>query len=151
MATAKRPFAIYEWGHSRTKQSFKDETDINLIMARHKASGVIDHLNTHQGDYGNFIGYQDYHTSLNQILEAEDAFLTIPAKTRSIFDNDPGKFLAFVQNPDNLDEMIELGLAPPKPVKPPPGANDDKAAPPLEDTVKAAVAAALADQPAANP
>ena len=33
-----------------------------------------------------------------------------PSKARTKFDNDPGKFLDFVQNPDNELEFYELGL-----------------------------------------
>jgi len=107
-------------GEGRTHQSFKDESNINLIMAKYAKTGLLDHLNTHQGDYGNFIGYEDYHTSMNQIREAEAAFSTIPSKIRERFGNDPGQFLTFVQNPDNVDEMVEMGLArkaPPEPTE----------------------------------
>lgn len=105
-------------GEGRTHQSFKDESNINLIMAKYAKTGLLDHLNTHQGDYGNFIGYADYHTSMNQIKEAEAAFATIPSKIREKFANDAGQFLTFVQNPDNFDEMVEMGLAHAEPKEP---------------------------------
>ncbi len=94
-----------------TKQSFADECDVNNIMARFEKTGVLEHLNTHQGDYADFIGVEDYHTSLNRIHEATEAFMTIPANIRAEFDNDPGKFVAFADDPKNLDRMVELGLA----------------------------------------
>ena len=101
---------------SLAKQSFKNECDINQLMRKYQKTGVIEHLNTHQGDYGNFIGFEDYQISLNRILEAEDAFSTIPSEIRNKFSNDPAKFLEFVQNPANLAEMQEMGLAnPPRP------------------------------------
>ncbi len=105
-------------GTSLAKQSFKEECDINTIMRKYEKSGLIAHLNKHQGQYGNFIGFQDYHASQNQILEARESFATIPAKIRAKFNNDPATFLEFAQNPDNLDQMIEMGLAPPKPPGP---------------------------------
>lgn len=102
-------------GPSLTKQAFKGECDINNIMKKYEKNGLLDHLNTHNGDYGNFIGYQDYHSSLNKILEAKEAFLTIPATVRAQFDNDPSLFMSFAQDEKNHDRMVELGLAhPPK-------------------------------------
>ena len=103
---------------SLTQQSGKDECDINRIMKKYEREGLFDHVNKHQGSYGNFIGFQDYQTSQNQILEAQAAFETIPSAVRKKFDNSPVKFLEFAQNPDNLDEMIELGLANARPAAP---------------------------------
>lgn len=94
-----------------TKQSFEEESNINIIMARYVKTGMLDHLNQYGGDYGNFIGFQDYHTSMNLILDAGQAFMALPAQTRAKFGNDPQTFLAFVQDPDNLEEMREMGLA----------------------------------------
>ena len=99
---------------SLTKQSFAKECDINQIMAKHQKTGLIAHVNQHQGNYGDFMEATDYHTAVNQIMAAGDAFMTVPADIRAHFDNDPGEFLEFCQNPENLDEMRELGLLPPK-------------------------------------
>ena len=41
---------------SMTKQSFADECDINNIMKRYIKDGVVNHLNTYQGNYGDFTG-----------------------------------------------------------------------------------------------
>jgi len=100
-------------GHSLAKQSFQKECDINNIMKKFEKTGIINHLNTHSGGYGNYIGYEDYHSSLNKILQADAAFTSLPSLVRSKFHNDPAKFLEYAQNPDNLEGMREMGLAPP--------------------------------------
>lgn len=105
---------------SLTKQSFRDECNVNNIMAKFEKTGLLDHLNTHQGDYGNFIGFDDYHSSMNQVREADEAFLTIPAAIRARFNNSSSEFLKFAQDPDNHDQMVDLGLAIAKPPKPDP-------------------------------
>lgn len=97
-------------GPGRTKQSFADETNINIIMAKYEKTRMLDHLNKHEGSYGNFIAAPDYHTAMNQIREAGETFMEIPATIRAQFGNDPAQFLAFVQNPDNAEEMIKMGL-----------------------------------------
>jgi len=94
-----------------TKQSFKDECDINNIMKKYEKNGLIDHLNNTRGEYGDFIGFSDYQTSLNEIKAADEAFATIPAAIRARFNNNPSEFLEFVQDEKNADEMIRLGLA----------------------------------------
>lgn len=104
-------------GKSRTQQQFKQETDINLIMSRYEKTGVIDHLAKHQGSYGDFSNVEDYQTAVNKIMLADQMFLTLPATIRSQFDNDPAQFVEFAQNPDNLDTMRDLGLAPTLEVK----------------------------------
>lgn len=105
-----------ESGPGRTKQSFADESNINIIMKRYEKTGVLDHFNQHQGDYGDFIAAPDYHTAMNMIRDAGEMFMEIPATVRAQFKNDPAAFLAFVQDPDNTDAMIEMGLARPAPV-----------------------------------
>ncbi len=101
-------------GESRTKQSFKAETDINNILRQSDKGLLVTHLNAHEGSYGDFINAPDYHTALNRIHAADTAFMEIPAQIRARFNNDPAQFLDFVQEPDNLEEMREMGLAPAK-------------------------------------
>lgn len=115
-------------GESRTKQAFKDEVDINNILRKHEKGLLVDHVNKHQGQYGDFIVAGDFHNHMNLISEAQEAFMSIPAEIRANFDHDPAKFLEFAQDADNLDSMIDMGLAPPKP------ATDTPAAPTADPT-----------------
>lgn len=92
------------------KQSFKAETDINTIMAKYQATGLIDHVQRVQGAYGDFTSVQDYQLSLNQVIEAQEAFERLPSKIRARFSNDPAHLMAFMEDPANLEESITLGL-----------------------------------------
>lgn len=105
-------------GESRTQQHFKRECDINNIMAKYQKTGLITHYKEHGPRYGDFIGFQDYQTSMNQILDANEAFESLPATVRKRFQNDPSRFLEFIQDADNVDEMIEMGLAERRPMPP---------------------------------
>lgn len=98
-------------GVSLTKQAMKSESDINNIMAKYAKTGIISHLSNHQGQYGDFSEVTDYHTALNQMIEAESSFASLPSGVRAEFDNNPGKFLDFVHDPANEEKMIEMGLA----------------------------------------
>jgi len=92
------------------KQSFKDECDINQILAKYQKTGAIAHMNRHEPNYG-FCSSSDFQESLNQVREAEEMFADLPSSLRKKFGNDPANYLDFVQNPENIEEMRELGLA----------------------------------------
>lgn len=99
---------------SLAKQSFAEETEINRIMARYAKSGIVDHVSRYRGNYGDFSEVTDYHSALLQVMEAREAFESLPAMIRAKFGNDPGSFLEFMQDPSNVEEIIELGLATPR-------------------------------------
>jgi len=92
-----------------TKQMHKEECDINHIMLKFQKSGVIDHVNKHQQDYG-FCTSTDLHESLNLINTANDMFDELPSQARKKFHNNPGEFLDYVQDPENKEKLFDLGL-----------------------------------------
>lgn len=91
-----------------TKQSFKNETDINHIMARYKKTGAIDHFTRYSPMYGE-ISPLDFQTAQNVLLRAQQMFDDLPSNIRAET-RDPAGFLAFVQDPANKDRMAALGL-----------------------------------------
>jgi phage internal scaffolding protein len=117
---------------SLAKQSMKAECDINNIMKQFSKTGLLLHTNKHQGQYGDFITSTDYHEAMDSVLEAREAFDSLPSKIRLRFQNDPAQFLEFVQNPDNSDELVKMGLAkaPPSASKAPP---EPETGPPVRD------------------
>ena len=94
---------------SRTKQSFRDECDINNILRKFNVTGQLP-AGSVQPQYGDFSGITDYQSALNAVMEAQDSFLALPAKIRSRFDNDPALFVEFASDEANKDEMKALGL-----------------------------------------
>lgn len=117
---------------SRTKQSFKDDADINNIMDKFTKTGILPSMIDKNPKYGDFSDVPDYLESINTVLLAEEQFAALSSKVRKKFDNDPAKFLEFVHNPDNLDEMIKMGLAEPRPAPTTPPVIDIPAAPPAQ-------------------
>lgn len=96
---------------SLTHQSMAPECDINSIMRKYERTGVLEHRNTFEGQYGDFTNVTDYHESMNQVIAADEMFQTLPAKIRRRFHNDPGAFLEYASDPDNQDDLIKMGLA----------------------------------------
>lgn len=96
-------------GKTRTKQSFKDECNINNIMARYQKTGVVTHVNEQKPEYG-FAPEIDLQNALNLVQKANEQFAGLPSKIRQRFQNNPREFLAFCENPDNRSEAALLGL-----------------------------------------
>lgn len=108
-------------GPGVTKQSFKDECDINKIIAKFDRTGMIENLNKKSPFYGDVSGLVDYHEALNIVAEAQSLFQSMSAEVRERFSNDPEKMIAFLNNPKNKNEAIKLGLViPPSPEPTPP-------------------------------
>lgn len=95
---------------SRAKQSMKQECDINFIVGQYKKTGLITHVSRQAGYYDN-VETLDFHTAMNIIANAEQTFDQVPAHIRKKFGNDMAAFYEFAQNPENIDEMVKLGLA----------------------------------------
>lgn len=91
------------------KQSFKEECDINVIMRRYVSSGQLP-PGVGVGSYGDFSGPSDLLEARVLLQRAEAQFASLPARVRERFKNDPGAFLAFVQDKANEEEARELGL-----------------------------------------
>lgn len=112
--------SISEFEPTLTKQEFKKQCDVNAIIKRAEGTGLITHINPIQGTYGDFVDSLSYDEALNRVLAAQQAFAALDADLRKRFGNDPGNFIDFVSNPDNADELVELGLADPPPEPPAP-------------------------------
>ena len=122
---------------SMTKQSFKAECDINNIIKSFKQTGMVQHINE-RAAAGAFLDLPegiDLQEALNTVAVAEAAFMSLPAKIRDRFGNDPEQFLNFIHDPKNEAEARELGLLnplPPEPAVVSPG-KDAPPAPPPDD------------------
>lgn len=115
----KSPVRLNFTGTSRTKQSFKEETDINQIMARFQKTGMLEFVNKHEPQYGDVTAI-DFQTSMESVAKSREMFADLPSKVRDRFNNDPAELLEFLDDPANRDEAVLLGLAtPPKKEKEP--------------------------------
>lgn len=101
---------LYMRGESITKQSEKDSCDINLIMAHYVKTRVLLHQRDNEPEYG-FASSDTFNESMQIVAKAQSMFAELPSGIRSKFENNPAKFLDFVQDERNLEEMQEMGLA----------------------------------------
>lgn len=136
----------------RTRQEFADECDINILLDRYEKTGVLNHYNQLPAQYLDVSDLPDLAEAINIVDQAAAAFMTLPARVRAEFENDPVKFANFGADPANIEKMREWGLAPPAPKAPEKAPDASTAAPtyraaPATDA-QAASAAAPSPKPA---
>lgn len=121
MGSVFDPTVWYPEGPSLTRTEFADECDINILMDRYEQTTIPPaNVNRMEPQYLDLVGTPDLQQSLQIMADATEAFMRLPAKVRREFDNDPTRFVAFAQSPDNIEQLREWGLAEPLPVDPPP-------------------------------
>jgi phage internal scaffolding protein len=103
---------------TRTKQSFKDECDINRIMHKFQKTGQLNHLAKYGPTYGDASSV-DLLDAMTTLANAQTMYDDLPSSVRKKF-HGPAEFLAFVEDEKNAEEMVKLGLAarhePPEPL-----------------------------------
>lgn len=111
-------------GQSKTLQQFARDADINQILARFATTGeLLTPVSVGKrtpavpmfADYADAPSYQE---ALDLVIESEAMFDELPSSLRKRFGNDPAQLLAFIDNPENYDDAVALGLLPaaPEPV-----------------------------------
>ena len=105
---------------SLTRQEFSDDCDINVLMAKYEATGILPTNNAGEPRYLHVSDVPDLMEAHRILQDATQSFMLLPATVRRDFDNDPIKFINFAENPANIDKLREWKLAPPAPVEPPP-------------------------------
>jgi hypothetical protein len=106
---------------SLTRQEFAAECDINNLVDSFQKTGIFpSSVNPGEPRYLDVSDVPDLQQAHAILQEATAGFMSLPAIVRRDFDNDPLKFIAFAENPENIEKMREWKLAPPAPVEPPP-------------------------------
>lgn len=95
-----------DYSDGRTKQSFKDETDVNNIIRQHTRMGTLSHLEQWGGQYGDLTGF-DFQQAQNQIAHANSMFEQLPSAVRNEFKNSPELFFDYVNDPENKDDLAK--------------------------------------------
>lgn len=98
-----------EFGESRTKQAFKDDCDINKILAKAQKVGTLSHLQRHGAFYGDFSEAPADLMEAQALLErGQVIFDELPSEIRKEFKNKPMAFFEFVNDPANKDRLHEV-------------------------------------------
>lgn len=107
----RRRVSVTPKGKSLTEQAHAKSCDIHNIMKRYEKTGIIDHVSKHSAEYGNFPTGLDFHNCMNVIAEANSMFESLPAEIRADHENDPARFLDWIQDEGNRDEITKAGFS----------------------------------------
>ena len=99
---------------SRTQQHFKDECDIDRILTKYSQTGfLVDPLAPRRdflfGDFSESVSFMD---AQNRIARVREAFDSLPSQIRDRFANDPYRLLSWLEDSNNTEEAVKLGLLP---------------------------------------
>jgi phage internal scaffolding protein len=97
-------------GVSKTDQSYKKSTDINILISKYKKTGIIPNLNQRQGRYGDFSSSVTLEEAFETTQNAIEAFNELPANIRKAMDNDPSKLEIWLSDEENYDMAVKYGL-----------------------------------------
>jgi len=92
-----------------TKQSDKEASDINVIMRRNLASGVLPQT-MQIPIFADISEVGSLQEAMAVMDEAKDVFFRLEASIREAFGNDPRRFVAAAQDPAALPLFEKLGL-----------------------------------------
>lgn len=97
-------------GEGRTHTEFAEDSDINRIVGKWRETGFPGNVQLTTPVYADFTSALDYMTAANQLKAANEIFDALPARVRRRVENNPALLIAFVDDPANADELVELGL-----------------------------------------
>lgn len=98
--------------NTKVQSQHKNQNNVNHIMKRFERG--IQPTGQYQNDYLDMSQMPDPIEALNASARLKGYFSHLPAKTRQRFSHDPAELAKFLQDPNNQDEAVKLGLAPPK-------------------------------------
>lgn len=117
-------------GRGRTKQEFREDSDINCIVQRYKKSGVLP-----AGRRPELLQFADvsevrsFSEMYERVEAGKAAFNSLAPEIRARFKNSPADLLDFLGNPENRGEAVKLGLV--NPVKAPSAPSEPPLAAPV--------------------
>lgn len=102
---------------SLAQQSQEEEANINTIVKRFGVTGQLPQIPM-PPTIDDFTEVFDFQSSMNLVLQAKRSFEQLPAEVRTMFQNDPHRFVNYVDaavEANDLDQLRRWGLAVPLP------------------------------------
>ena len=111
----RRPISTVNDEPTMTKQALADNANINKLIKKHGITHVVQNMSNLEVLYGE-ITSMDLAEAMQMNIDANEAFMEVPADIRKQFGNDAGAFIDYATNPANIDQMRKWGMAPPPPI-----------------------------------
>lgn len=97
---------------SRTKSEFKEEADVNNIVAQCIKKAIALPSGDRQPMFEDFSQIGTYQDAVSSVAAANEEFSHLPSEIRAKFDNNVQSLIDFIGDPENKEEAISLGLLP---------------------------------------
>lgn len=94
---------------SRTKQANRNETDINLMIARYRKTGQVP-TNSREPKYGDFSEAITLEDAFQRVKEANESFMALPSRVRALAMNNPITLLEMLADEDDTAALVQAGL-----------------------------------------
>lgn len=105
-----------------TQQQFRDECDMNSIVARANRGIAPSRVNRGTPQYGDFSNVPDIAASYNIVKNAEAAFMKLPAQLRLELDNNPANVNQITKDQLQRYKLLKEDSTPSQPIPTPPKA-----------------------------
>lgn len=104
-------FVVLNTGPGETQQEFKDESDINVILAKYGVHAMAgEHPPTVYRDVSKSY---DYVEAFDAVREAEEAFAMLPAEARRALGDSPARLMELSQSEAGVKQLIAMGFVDP--------------------------------------
>lgn len=94
---------------SRTDQSQFESTEINHMLELFRVTGQPPSAAVRPPTFDDFTVINDFTTARAAIIQAEQAFLQMDPQLRAKLGNDPQRFIEYLADPKNKQELQERG------------------------------------------
>lgn len=92
-----------------TEQAGKETQDINVMAKKAFRNRLLGNPDGRQPIFGD-VSSASYHEQMNTVLDIQNRFNKLPARTRRQFQNNPFICLKFVEDPSNAKQAVKMGL-----------------------------------------
>lgn len=95
----------------RTKQEFREECDMNVIIRRFNQSGQLPvNMQNLRPVFADVSEIGDFASAVQQVTAAREAFNALDPDVRARFSNNPVNLVQWLQDDKNYDEAVRLGF-----------------------------------------
>lgn len=93
-----------------TDQSYKNSSDINVIMKQYEKTGLLPQQTHIEPKFGDFSNTPDLIEAFNIANRAVEAFDSLPPDIRKAMDNNPANLELYISNPENYETLKKHGI-----------------------------------------
>lgn len=96
---------------TKTQQQYKKQQDIKEIIKKYNATGLLNkNIMANDPMFDDVSEIKDYQDAQNSIAKAAQEFDKLPEAVRAKFNYNPAALLDYLNDSENKEEAIELGL-----------------------------------------